>query len=96
MNSYKSSEREEMLRTFPCCTSEMQVLELMAAQHAKGLLIHDASLCNESRGTAFYTVGLQWPGYSLTVQVITRRPNRQNEIRKTLHTVICTACNILK
>lgn len=49
MNSYISSEREELLRTFPCCKSGMQRLELMAAGHAKGLLIHDASLCNESR-----------------------------------------------
>jgi len=49
MNSYISSEREELLRRFPCCKSGMQILELMAAGHAKGLLIHDTSLCNEPR-----------------------------------------------
>jgi hypothetical protein len=32
---------------------------LMAAEHAKGLLIHDASLCMNLVGTVFFTVGLQ-------------------------------------
>jgi len=49
MNSYISQVREELLRAFPCYKSGMQILELMAAEHAKGLLIRDASLFNESR-----------------------------------------------